>query len=59
MVSRRDIAVFLLGFAAGMFFLLTWATRTPMSPMFSGYLMAQVTAAVTLAVGLWLLFKRP
>jgi hypothetical protein len=58
-MKRRDIGVFLLGFAVGMFFLLSWASRTVLSPMFSSYFMAQITAVAVMGGALWLLLKKP
>lgn len=57
-MTRRDIAVFLLGAAVGMFLLLGWASRSPIAPWLASYLMAQITAVVTGGAGLWLLIKR-
>lgn len=56
--NRRDLAIFVLGAAAGMIFMLVWASRGLFSPMFATYMVAQVCAAVTLGAGLWLLFKK-
>ena len=57
-LNRRDLALFILGVAVGMFFILTWASRTILHPMYASYLVAQGTAALTLGAGLWLLFKK-
>jgi hypothetical protein len=57
-MARRDVAVFLIGFAVGMFFLLSWASRSPIAPWLSSYLMAQITAVAAAAGGLFLLFKK-
>lgn len=57
-LNRRDLAIFIIGAAAGMIFMLVWASRGLFSPMFATYTFAQVVAAVTLGAGLWLLFKK-
>lgn len=48
----------LVGFAVGMFFLLSWASRDPIAPWLGSYLMAQITAVVVLGCGGWLFFKK-
>lgn len=56
-MTRRHIGIFLIGFAVGMFFLLSWASRAPIAPWLASYLMAQITAAVAVIAGLFLFFK--
>lgn len=54
----KSLGVFLLGFAVGMFFLLSWSSRTPISPWLASYFQAQITAVLVLVLSLWLIFGK-
>jgi hypothetical protein len=52
------VGVFLLGFAVGMGFLISWASRSPIAPWLASYFMAQITAVAALGLAIWLLLGK-